>query len=363
MPVYQDKKNGRLFIQFDFGGQTYKKWLPAGTNKSDASKLETKLKHDLFFETNGIKKKKDITFRDFLTEYFFEFAEKNYSKGSFDNAVVICKSALPFFERKTLRQICAADIERFKDYRANLKTKHDTNRKPATVVRELGIISKVFSYAVKNDFLDFNPVSRVERPVFDNLQDRVLSQWEIEKFLDSFESDWARDVSVLILNTGLRQNDALGLKKFNVDWHTKTIRLLQGKTKRKVEIPLNEFAEAILSARRHNGSELFFPSPKTGKQGTSIKKALAGACKRAEIEACGTRVLRRTFASLLEDMNFSSAVLAKLLGHSDMRSIHRYQRGNEAMRSAVNGLKIVKPAKILPTSEIQNVKPMKRKVV
>lgn len=361
MSVLTDKKTGRLYIKFNFDSQQYKKRLPEEMTKTQAVKLETKWKNDLFFEANGIRPKKEISFRDFLTEYFFEFAEKNYTKGTFDNAVIICKFALPFFKGKTLRDISAFDIERFKTYRTNLKTIKDTARKPATVIRELGIISKVFSFAVKNDFLEFNPCSKVDRPVCDNIQDKVLPFEKIELFLDSFQSDWARDVSVLILNTGLRRNDALGLKKFNVDFRTKTIILLQGKTGRKVEIPVNEITLAILETRRHNGSELFFPSPRTGRQGVTMKKALAGACRRAKIDKVGTRVLRRTFATILDNMNYSSQIIAKLLGHSDMRSVHRYQRGKDILRTAVDSLPNTNRAKSVPATEKANLKLLKTK--
>jgi hypothetical protein len=61
----------------------------------------------------------------------------------------------------------AADVEKFKNYRANLDTQHKTPRKPATGLRELSIISKVFSLAIKTDFLEYNPCSRVEKPKFD----------------------------------------------------------------------------------------------------------------------------------------------------------------------------------------------------
>lgn len=356
MPIYTDKKSKRLYIQFDFQGKTYKKRLPEKIKKCEAEKLETKFKNDLFFEANGIKVKKDISFEDFLMDYFLPFAEAHYVKGSFDNVGVLCQSALPFFGGKKMRSITAANVETFKNFRSSKKTKHGTDRKPATVVRELGVISKIFSFAIKNEFLDFNPCSRVERPVFENLQDQIISSEKINVFLSSFESVWARDVTVLILNTGLRQNDALGLRKFNIDFERGIIRLLQGKTARKVEIPMNTVVIELIKQRWHNGSNLIFPSPKTGKQGTSIKKALEGACKRAGIEKFGTRVLRRTFGTMLDELNYSPSVQAKLLGHKDLRSINRYGRGKNILREAVEALPQVNPARILPLTKHKQLK-------
>lgn len=165
---------------------------------------------------------------------------------SFEREVIICKLALPFFKGKDLRQIKPAEIEKFKQLRANTKTQHDTIRKPATFLRELSIISKIFSLAIKNDFLEFNPCSRVEKPKFDNIQNRILRVEDEAKFFAAFQSDWAKDICVLVLNTGLRQNDALGLSKFNIDWSSNVIRLIQGKTKRVVEIPMNTTVKNLI---------------------------------------------------------------------------------------------------------------------
>ncbi len=357
MPIYTDKKTKRLFIQFEFDGVSYKKRLPDKMTKRKAEKIETKWKHQLFFEASGIIAAKDIFFEDFLIEYFLPFAEQNHSKVTFEKEVFICKSALPFFRGKKVRQINATDVEKFKNFRANLPTQHETPRKPATVVRELSVISKIFSLAVKNDFLDFNPCSRVEKPKFDNVQNKILTYQDESLFFASFESEWARDICLLVLNTGLRQNDALGLSKFHVDWNSCEIRLIQGKTRRIVEIPMNDTVQELLSKRRHNGSDLFFPSPKTGVQGVSVKKACLGASARAKISQITIRDLRRTFGTRLDELNYNDSTVAKLLGHGDQRSVHRYKRGKNILRDAVNSLENQKPAKILPlgTKEIKQV--------
>ena len=346
MPIYTDKKTKQFIIQFDYLGQTHKKRLPKKITKSEAVKLETKLKNKLFFDNNGIAEKRQIKFEDFLIEYFLPFAEASHSKASFDREVIICKLILPFLKGKELRQIKPADIERIKQLRATTKTQHDTVRKPATVLRELSIISKIFSLAVKNDFLEFNPCSRVEKPYFDNIQNRILRTEDEEKFFAVFHSDWAKDVCLLVLNTGLRQNDALGLSKSNIDLSRNVIRLVQGKTKRIVEIPMNKTTRRIVDARWNNGNDLVFPSPKNGLQGTSVKKAMLGACARAKIEPLTIRDLRRTFGTRLCELNVNTTVTARLLGHTDLRSVHRYERGKEIMREAVELLE--NPTKILP---------------
>src|SRR5687768_17544913 len=149
MPIYTDKKTKNLFIEFQYKGERRKVHLPKGTKPSVAEAIEIRLKNEILEQIHGIRKAPQMTFERFLKEYFGPYIEHRYSSDSFDKAVVICKAALPFFKGKALRSIKPADVERFQQARTNLPTMYDKQRKPATVARELSIISKVFSLAVK----------------------------------------------------------------------------------------------------------------------------------------------------------------------------------------------------------------------
>lgn len=354
MPIYTDTNTKRLYIEFQYKGIRYKRRLPANTSKSDAKDFEAKWKHDLFLESMGMGQTQDLLFETFLTEYFLPFAEKHYSEMAFKNVRVILKSSLKFLGGLKLRQIKTADIEEFKSFRAELKTQYGRRRKPATIHRELNIISKVFSEAVRLGYLDFNPCRRVTRPKVRNIQNKTIPLDKTEEFLENIYSAWARDVAVLILNTGLRQNDALGLKKSSADFDKRVLTLRQGKSQRTVSIPMNKTVFDLLSEKKDAPGELFFPSPKTGRQGTSIKTALIGAGRRSGLGKVGTRVLRRTFATRLAELNFNPGAVVKLLGHSDLRTAHRYERETEILREAVDALDSANPAKIPPEGDGEN---------
>lgn len=349
MSVLQDKKTGRLFIKFKFNGVVYKKRLPDTMGKRDGEKLETKWKNDLFFESNGIVPKKEILYEEFLVFHYLPFAEKSHSEMSYLKDVHICNESLSFFKGKTMRRITVGDVEKFKEHRAGVPVmKTGGVRKPATVEREMAVISKIFSLAVRDEYLESNPCAKVGKLVFDNTVNKVLLEQDEDGFFAAFKTDWSRDVCRFVLNTGLRQNDALGLSKFSVDWNRNLIRLIQGKTQRVVEIPMNETVRAILSARQHNGSDLFFPSPRTKKRAKSVKRSCILASERAKIGRITVRDLRRTFATRIGEMNYSVNVTSKLLGHTDTRMAHRYVRVSEILRDAVSDLENGKCAKSEP---------------
>lgn len=346
MPVYTDKKTGRLYIQFQFKGVTYKERFPDGKLKKEAEHDEAIWLNDLLkgrrSERNG------LVFEQFLFDIYGPYAESHYKGDSFKRSVKMTIAALDVLRGRQMKSIIPADIEKILTARQLVKKQNGEPRLPSTIVREMAYISKMFSLAVKNRKCEFNPCEAVEKPKFDNVQHKILEDSDEERFFAEFQSDWAKDVCKVILNTGLRQKDVLGLTKFNINWNTGEIVVLQGKVTRQVSIPMNETVQAIIKSRWRNGSNLIFPSPKTGKQGKSIRKAANSAARRAGIDRIGSQIARRTFGTRLHELGYDDSTVAQLLGHADQRSIHRYKRGTKIKKQAVFELE---SAKRLPTAK------------
>ena len=196
------------------------------------------------------------------------------------------------------------------------------------------------------------PCHRVEKPKFYNVGSRKLGDGDDEKFFAAFESEWAHDICQLIVNTGLRQCDAIGLIWSEVDWDEEEIHLIQGKTGQEVVIPLNKRAKEILRKwLAQRSGELVFPSPKTGKKGLSVKTAIKGAVKRSGISRVTVHDLRRTAASRLLDANVNDSTIASILGQGDLRMIHHYAQSRKAKRKAVKHLGKRNRAKIVPETK------------
>lgn len=336
MAVYTDKR-GRLYIEFQYKKHRHKERLPEGTTKRDAEKLEIKIKNDLMFQSHGIDNR-PITFEYFIAEYYGPYSDANESLQQQERARDVVASALPFLKGKLMRSIKAADIEKFKAYRIALPTQHGTPRKPATVEREMAIISAIFSMAVKNDIIDYNPCSRVQKLKYDNQQDRILRREDEEKFFANMHSPWARDVCRFALYTGLRQNDILGLTRFQIDFKERLITLVQGKTQRRVLVPLNDVAFEIIERRMNGSSEYLFTSPVTKEKGGSVRHAMMRACKRAKIPVITIRDLRRTNATRKLENGADALTVATSLGHAGLRMIPRYVKSLETLRKAADSL-------------------------
>lgn len=352
MAIYSDKRTGRLFIQFEYKKQLYKEHLPPGMTKTEGAEVEVKMRHDAFLEARGMAPKKqdiDTLFELFVDNTFLPSILSRQGPEAHKRAEDICLAALLFLKGKGLRSIRPDDIKKVRDYRSKLKTQHGKERRPATVSREMAIISKIFSEAVENGACDYNPCSRVKMPKFDNLVDRVLEIGDDDRFFANFDRDQgseARDICKLVLNTGLSQKDIFGLTAFNVNLQTRTLTITRSKTTRHVIIPLNDTAFEICRSRLKGG--FLFTSSKTGKKRTSVRTAMAGACKRANIvrkklglpamHILTIRDLRRTFGTRLHESGEDAMTIAQLLGHAGLRMIPRYVRSVKKGRLAVENL-------------------------
>lgn len=292
MSIYKSR-NERFFVQFNHEGRTYKKTLPQGATKREAEKFEAAWKSNLFFSKHNLEEKKDIVFEEFLTEFYLPYSEAK--KASFERDLVVCQVALKFFKGKNLRAIKQAHIEEFKQARMRTPTQHNTPRLPATVEREVSVVSSVFTLALKNDFVEYNPCRRVDKLKFDNTCYRKLKESDEQSFFAAFESEWARDVCLLVLNTALRQKDALGLQRKHLHWDEQEIVLVQSKTQRTVTIPMNQTVQKLLRKwLENNEGDFVFPSPKTGAKGLRSKKpskarAAARKFRASPSGICGAR--------------------------------------------------------------------------
>jgi integrase len=349
--VYECKKTKRLFVQFQFEGKTYKKRLPEGTTRLQAAQLEVKLKNSLYFNRGVQTDKNEELWENFLMDTYLPHIEANQGPEALKRAIAVCKASMQFLKGMTVRSIKSADLERLKTDRMLTLSPHKKLRKPATIHREMSIISGAFTMAIANDLCEYNPCTRVSLPKFDNIQDRILPVEHWERFFKGFRNKLQREVCITVIFTGLRQNDVLGLRKDQVNWDTGQIVLIQGKVKRTVRIDMNETVRAILASRMDVPGQLFFPSyRKRGAKMGSIRNGIKYACIRAGIDPITIRDLRRTFGTHLHEMGFDDSTVASLLGHGDLRSVHRYKRGTAIKKSAVDALEKLAKSAYIPTA-------------
>ncbi|MDA8149897.1 MAG: site-specific integrase [Nitrospiraceae bacterium] len=193
--------------------------------------------------------------------------------------------------------------------------------KPATVDRELRIISHLYTIAVKEWGMAglVNPVTQIRKPKLPPGRDRRLGPGELEKILSNTESPHLSHIVRFALETAMRRGEIAGMTWEMVDLKKRTVTLPETKNGEKRIVPLSSEALRILSGipRRLDGSVW-------GITEDPITRAFIRACKRAKVEGLTFHDLRHEATSRLFEKGFNPMEVAAITGHKTLQMLKRY---------------------------------------
>ncbi|MBA2526897.1 MAG: site-specific integrase [Pyrinomonadaceae bacterium] len=317
-----------------------KEAVPEARTKAEAEQVQTQIKRAIFDDKyNRAAGNKD--FAEFVDEVFVPWAKA--SKRSWQDDEERARPLKAFFEGKRLRDITPMLIEKYKQQRLNTTTLHKRKRSPATVNRELQVLSKVFSMAYDNGLVETNPMRRVHRLREAPARERYLTDEEEKKLFAILVGRRAhiRPIVVVALHTGMRQGEILGLKWENVDFEQEAIFVAHTKTGRPRKLPMGEPVKVELRSLKQDAlpHEHVFSYARTGLKLTTFRHAWEGACQAAKISSLRFHDLRHTFATRLRAKGVHEMDIMSLLGHTTLQMTARYTHAiPENLRTAVNSL-------------------------
>ncbi len=123
-----------------------------------------------------------------------------------------------------------------------------------TAVRTIRLLGSIFSYAIKMELRDDNPVRGIELPK-DNTRERILTPEEfqrlgmaMQKALEEGENPIAIRAYLTLALTGCRKSEIFALKRSELDTYHQCLRFVDTKTGAQVR-PIGKDAAAILGAQ------------------------------------------------------------------------------------------------------------------
>src|SRR5687768_9028455 len=343
MPVH--KRGDRWHYAFCIRGVRYRGALPEARTKFQAQKAETKIRQDVYEGRYG-RPTGEMSFEKFVEEVYKPWAREN--KRSFENnekykLPMICESKS--LKGKTFAQISPLLLEKFKKERRESELKDGRTRKPSTINRELEIISKIFSLAIKYGVTYTNPCAEVPLLPENNKRVRYLFDDEEHRLLTVLTGPRGHllPLVVLAIGTGMRRGDLFKLTWERIDFQRGLIYVPNSKTGKDYSVPMNEDVRSTLQQIRRStrGGGFVFVNPDTAKPYTDIKTAFRTACQLAGIENLHWHDLRHTFGTRLAEAGCSEATIADLMGHSDPQTTRRYTHATDrAKRAAVEAVRL-----------------------
>lgn len=260
-----------------------------------------------------------------LWERYFAYAKAH--KRSWRRDEQMYGNLVNFLGAATLDSITSLRVEEYQQRRAK-------DVSPATVNRETALLKHMFNMAERWRLHQGpNPVRWVKFLPENNLQYRTLGEDEEQRLLQ-FVPPYLRELIRFAINTGLRCGDLLDLKWEEVDIDEKRLSLIMGKTRRRLEVPLNDAALAILAGKQaiKHGPHVFY-NPGTGDRFYDLKAGFKAGLKRAGLTGITWHTFRHTFASRLTRSGADLVTVKELLGHSTINTTMRYAHSNHESKA------------------------------
>lgn len=315
-------------------------------NKKLAERIYGKMLNDIeegrWFENQARKN----TLKSMIERYEEEYSKcKSYYSKARDKTIF--KTLYKYFGEEALLKDVEVMIGGYEQYR---KTKGKKPIKPSTIVKEIGVLRRMFNIARKQwKWKIQNPVSEIELPKVSNERVRYLSESEnscLFEALDKAPEKWLKPCVTIAIDTGLRQSNICGLQWSEVNLLTRSIIIAADKMKNSeyIGIPLTERAcqifrelkkvRAISDHVFHDNGKMIYP--------VKLQRAFRQALSAAGISNFHFHDLRHTFASMLVQSGVDIYTVQKLMGHKDGRMTKRYAHLNmENLRNAVAKLEAI----------------------
>jgi integrase len=233
------------------------------------------------------------------------------------------------FPGRTLDEITPSELERIRTERLRVTTAEDGTERSvtsATANREFAFLRRVFNVAIRDDKAGSNPVSKLKALREPSGRTRYLTDNEEERLMKALPTDEDRARVTVLLHTGFRRGELLGLRWRDVDLKGGVLTIPKAKNGEARHVPLTSTVRTILSHRPRalDASTLVFPNSEGHGDLRWAKKIVPAAIRAAQIEDFRFHDLWHTFASRLAMEGVDLMTIRELMGHKTMAMTLRY---------------------------------------
>jgi len=205
---------------------------------------------------------------------------------------------------------------------------------PTVANRTVDILVKMFNLAELWEMRPpgRNPCKSVRRYKVNPRKERFLTPKELARLGRVLENAPAKRLASrhsaaairLLILTGCRRNEIMGLAWDDLDFDAGEMRLRDSKTGGRV-VPMPPAAAQVLAdLPKAEGNPWVFPGRKKGAHQTNINDAWERVRKRARLDGVRLHDLRHTFASRALAIGEGLPMIGALLGHRKIETTARY---------------------------------------
>ena len=283
---------------------------------------------------------------------FFDFLGENVKAFRDKNILDI--------EAKDLEKITYKEIDRFLDYVSYHETESTTKLGKTTSVsrinnengkaRKLSAIRRMFHYFYKVGEIQSNPAELVETPKIHQKNIIYLDKEEVEMLLDAVETGTkltksqqayhnytkTRDLAIicLLLGTGMRVSECVGINIEDVDFYTKGIKILRKGGNESIVYFGDEVYDALskyfdereeIEACEGHEDALFLSMQRKRISTRTVQNLVKKYAKIATpLKNISPHKLRSTYGTALYEKTEDIYLVADALGHADINTTKKH---------------------------------------
>lgn len=245
----------------------------------------------------------------------------------------------PFFGGFPLAKLCQFDLERYH------KLRQDEKAKPATINRELTVLSHIMTKAEEWKWIDNRPV-KIKRLKVEESRLIYLTPEQAKSLVHAASHDQNPHLYpfvVIGLETGMRKMEILGMKRTDVDTARRLIYIPEAKAgmrEQPITSGLADYLQRYIESL-HEESKWLFPcsASKTGHT-VAIEKAFRRVVADAGLPSAVCRhTLRHTAITHLVQSGVDLPTVARISGHKTLSMVAKYAHANgEHIQAATDKL-------------------------
>ena len=272
-----------------------------------------------------------------MQEYIHTYKKLQIRQTTFDKYDSLAKNHIyPSFIGKRLQDLETIDIQKVIREKSNFLA-------PATVREIHLVIHQALNQATREKLIPQNPADNVSLPRIEIKDIQPLSDDDLLRLINAAKYHRLFYALMLLIGTGIRRGELLGLRWQDVNFHNNTIAITRSYVKtnigdimqepktrssiRVINVP--EIIMLILAEHRSSipSTKVMVVSQTNSEQPLSprnFSRTFSEWCAAAGLTTRRVHDLRHTYASQLMSLNVPMKLAQAQLGHSDIKTTMHY---------------------------------------
>lgn len=278
----------------------------------------------------------EVTGKEHFENYLHHKWRVNHKARTIDSAFTSITFFLDFYGKsgKTeLKEIERSDLEAF------IEHEQDRGLYISSVRTRMATVIAFLHFLIGEDLIPESCLKKRIRLKLPDTLPRTMNTTDAKKLIAAIDNTRDRALILLLLRTGIRIGEALGLTLSDIDMGDRKVHLFEGEKNsmgRVVYLSDDVFfaLKRWFAERDTNKERVFYTRGNHGMCYSTARWIFVKYMKKAGIEHNGYTVhyLRHTFASELLNAGMRLECLQQLMGHQDIEVTRRYARLTDKTR-------------------------------